>query len=1015
MGNMKNISTVCILLMLGFGLAAQTVEINWDQTFGERSDEVITQSLEASNGTFISVGYTTSVSGKGQDGLIAILDTRTGQKIRMTNIGGNKDERFDGVAQTNQGTFLVVGTTSSSGAGKKDGWLIEVDAQGNKIQEKTFGGAGDDAFKGITYDPETSTAFLVGQRDGGSGGDIWVVSWKETGVEWNKRFGKKAYRNIAGVTDGGDGIVVFGTTSKSNLRPADDIYMVKIKSSGEEDWVRFFGERDYEEAGDVKRMPNGDYILVGTTNAQGSGRLDAWLLRTDQQGYQKWNRPFGGRDDDEGLSVAATYDGGIILVGRSRSHAPNARANKAYVVKVDAGGTLEWQRFYGGSRDDEATAVLLSHDGRLLISGTVQSKGAGNKDGWAMALREGSIPSADMLVSMKSSIEMVRMSPVELHTHDQKLKPTDQTYLSLRVDNVSELDLPDLRLKVQTTSGAKGVTIWESNFVGKLEAQTPAMVRIPVSASEQLESGKVGLRLQVLSGNVPLAETAAVLEAKKPVPARLDIANYQFKMMTQERGANYPNIRLTLDLNNSGDYSTRDAIIQLGIPQGLQIVSQRGKLGMVPPGGRATAVFEFRRTANYRSDRATVVCVVLNQGQEQSRQPYTLDLNNPEGTFAGGQTQMGNMLIWTEPNQDEIDINNITTQDPEFSIRTTIVTNQRIRMADVGVYVNDNALEGNKELDEELIAPKAGFNTYTYRNKIRLKEGENIIHLDVNGAESRKIRIVYTPRSRNLHVVSIGPQHADLKYTSKDARDFANAFRSQEGRLFENIRLEEYTQPDNTTREAIQKAILDMENKYRNGEILDNDVLVVFISSHGVVGTGDRFKLLPTGYDSRYGDRFTIDYQSDILDPLNQIGCKKLIMLDACHSGASGSRSATAADTRRSEMVNRINASAPGLSTLASCKSFEMSYEDDSWQNGAFTEAILEALQNKKIMDRDGNIFQASTDDHFLTIAELYNYLQRRVTQLVNQYKPDAPTGQTPYMTADELSMNLPLYEFTQR
>jgi uncharacterized caspase-like protein len=114
-------------------------------------------------------------------------------------------------------------------------------------------------------------------------------------------------------------------------------------------------------------------------------------------------------------------------------------------------------------------------------------------------------------------------------------------------------------------------------------------------------------------------------------------------------------------------------------------------------------------------------------------------------------------------------------------------------------------------------------------------------------------------------------------------------------------------------------------------------------------------------------------------------------------------------------MVNRINASAPGLSTLASCKSFEMSYEDDSWQNGAFTEAILEALQNKKIMDRDGNIFQASPDDNFLTISELYNYVQRRVAQLVSQYKPDAPTAQTPFISADELNLDLPLFEVTQQ
>jgi len=1012
---MKCLYSILFVLVSVCLLPAQTVQQDWEQYFGDRSDEVVTQLLEASNGTLVAVGYTESAAGKSRDGLVLLIDTRTGQKIRMTNYGGSKDERFDGVAQTNRGTFLLAGSTESKGSGKQDGWLVEIDANGQVIDEQTFGTGDDDRFLGIAYHPEDEHAYLVGQKAGGKNGAVWVVKYKDQQVAWDKSFGNSQYRNIKGVSLAGDGIAIAGTTDKSRQRDADDIYLMKVNVDGDQSWVRYFGDRDYEEAGGLIRTADGDFVIAGTTNSFGAGRLDAWLLRTDSEGYQKWNRPFGGRDDDEGLAVSSTFDDGFLLVGRSRSHAPNARTTKSYVVKVDAGGTLEWQRYYGGNRDDEATAAFLANDGRLLVGGAAQSAGAGGKDGWVFALRDASTPSPDMLASAKSAGEMVQLSPVVLHTHDQKLKPNDQTYLSLRVQNTSQLDLPNLNLRVQTTSGAKGVDVWETNYLGKLEAQSPRTVRIPVKANDGLQSGKVGLRLQLVSGNVPLAESAATIEAKKPVPAKLEIANYQFKMMTQERGASFPNIRLTVDMMNTGDYSTNQAIVQLGIPQGLEVVAQRGQLGTVPPGGRATAVFEFRRTPAYRDNRATVFCVLRNQGQEQSRQPYTIDLNNPAGTTAGGPALASNMLIWTEPNQDEVDINNITTQDPEFSIRSTIVSNQRIRMEDVGVYVNENALEGNKELDEELIAPKTGFNTYTYRRRIRLKEGENVIQIKINEIESRTIRVTYTPRSRNLHVVSIGPQHVDLKYTSKDARDFANAFKNQEGRLFERVFLEEFTQPENTTRESIQKAILDLENRFRNGEILENDVLVVFISSHGVVGTGDRFKLLPTGYDPRYGDRFTIDYQTDVLNPLNQIGCKKLIMLDACHSGASGSRSATAADTRRSEMVNRINASAPGLSTLASCKSFEMSYEDESWQNGAFTEAILEALQNKKIMDRDGNIFQASPDDNFLTVSELYTYVQRRVAQLVSQYKPDAPTAQTPFMSADELNLDLPLFEVTQQ
>lgn len=1012
---MRRTFTLLIFCLAWSWAPSQSVQQDWAYFFGKSSDEVIRDAVEASNGTLVAVGYTESMAGKGRDGLLLIVDTRNGQKIQLTNFGGQKDDRLDAVVQTNNGTFLLAGSTESAGSGKRDGWLLAVDERGRKLWEATYGSDRDDDFRAVVWDPINERAYVGGVREDGKANDIWVMCLEGQQVVWEKQFGRGQYDALEAMILSRSGVLITGNTQKSSQRDAGDIYLTQIDLAGQQQWTRYYGDRDWEEVHDITVAENGDFALVGSTNSIGAGRLDFWLLRTDGQGYQKWNRPFGGRDDDEGFAVAPTYDGGFLVAGKTRSHAPNARSHKALVLKVDAGGTLEWQRNYGGNRDDEVNAAYLAHDGRLLLGGTARSEGAGGSDAWVFALRDASTPTADVLASLKSGTELARLSPATLHTHDQKLKPDDQTYLSFRLENISEFDLPNVQLEVTPTSGARGVQVWTNNFVGKLPAQSPTVVRVPVSADQNLQTGKVGFRVRLLSGNVPLAESATVLESKKPIPARLDIANYQFRMLTQERGASYPNIRLTLDLNNTGDYSTTEAIVQLGIPQGLEIVREQGRLGTVPPGGRATAVFEFRKTARYNGDRATVVCITRNAGQEQSRQPYTIDLNNPAGTTAGGQALADMLLIWTEPSQDERDLDNIRTQDPNFPMRMTLVSQQRIRTNDIGVYVNDNALEGNKDLDEELIAPKEGLNTYTYRRTIPLQEGENIIYLKVNEKESRRIRVTYTPRSRNLHVLAIGPRHEDLKYTNQDARDFAQAFRTQSGKLFNEVFIHEHTTPEMTTRDEIQKAVLDLANQYRNEDIQPNDVLLVFISSHGIIGTGDRFKILPTGYDSRYGDRFTIDYQDDVIDPLSQVGCKKIILIDACHSGASGSRSATAADTRRSEMVARINASAPGLSTLASCKSFEMSYEDDSWQNGAFTEAILEALQNRKIMDRDGNIFQASTDDQFLTIGELYQYVQRRVNQLVSQYKPDAPTRQTPYMTASELDMDFPLFELTQQ
>jgi hypothetical protein len=324
-------------------------------------------------------------------------------------------------------------------------------------------------------------------------------------------------------------------------------------------------------------------------------------------------------------------------------------------------------------------------------------------------------------------------------------------------------------------------------------------------------------------------------------------------------------------------------------------------------------------------------------------------------------------------------------------------------------------VETNKNFAEEALTARTdNYQGAIYNRKVALKEGPNEFYIEFGEGVSEKIIIDYQPRSRNLHVIAIGPSHPDLKYTSQDAKDFAAAFQKQQGKLFNQVFIKELTTPQMTTQQEIIKAMVDLENKFRNDEILPNDVVIVFISSHGIIGTGDRYKIIPSGFDPVYGDRFTIDYKDDILASLENVKCKKMVFIDACHSGAASAKGSFK-DQRRSEMIFRLNAQSPGLSSIASCQSSEMSYEDESWGNGAFTEAILEAFQNETVQDSDGTTYKASSDDDFLTLGELYRFVRRRVNGLVSTYKPNAPTAQTPDLinSEDGLDQDLPIFEIS--
>lgn len=122
----------------------------------------------------------------------------------------------------------------------------------------------------------------------------------------------------------------------------------------------------------------------------------------------------------------------------------------------------------------------------------------------------------------------------------------------------------------------------------------------------------------------------------------------------------------------------------------------------------------------------------------------------------------------------------------------------------------------------------------------------------------------------------------------------------------------------------------------------------------------------------------------------------QIFLIDACQSGnASG------------EGIARIASHQKNLNLIASCQASEFSYEDEAWQNGAFTHAWIKGIQaftqkpTSVDLDADGR----------LTLGELFAFVQKETPALVEKKRPKPKTSQKPVIFAQHHVQNLILLE----
>ncbi|MEO8583671.1 MAG: gliding motility-associated C-terminal domain-containing protein [Flavitalea sp.] len=323
----------------------------WALKFGGSNVDIPLVIKPTTDGGSIAGGYTTSKNGDVSpypvrdywDLWVIKLDA-CGNIMWQKSFGGRGYESARDVVQTSDGGYLILGETNSTDGGviagfggTKDIWLLKLNASGNLAWQKRLGGNGlDIGNKMVQLDDGN---FLIAATTSSADGDI------------------KGNHGSGGFTDGA---------------------LLKIDPLGNVLWSKCYGGTNNEELLDIQII-NGKTYVAGYANStdgdipSNQKNYDVWLLTVDQAGNKISSKIYGGSQNDVAYAMTKGNDGTLTLAGYTTSADGDVTESKGsqdyWILNVSTDGKLNWQRTLGGTDAEYATSIITDGDGGYITGG----------------------------------------------------------------------------------------------------------------------------------------------------------------------------------------------------------------------------------------------------------------------------------------------------------------------------------------------------------------------------------------------------------------------------------------------------------------------------------------------------------------------------------------------------------------------------------------------------------------------------------------------------------------------
>ncbi|MCC6486952.1 MAG: hypothetical protein IT364_05575 [Candidatus Hydrogenedentes bacterium] len=309
----------------------------WSNTFGGILREDGEPVLDTSDGGYLIAGFTTTF-GAGDTDMYLVKTDAAGNKDWSRTYGGPEGEKVFDIESAFDGGFALGGYTESFGAGQTDMYLVKTNRKCRVQWSKTYGWATDERAYGMDQ-CAAGGYFLAGNsiRADAVHMDIYVVRTDVDGVEiWGETYDAGGSATASAVTETSNGgCLVTGRTYDYDVGEYD-IYVIKLEADGDTEWSRILGGAYDDRAYAGHETADGGYIVVGTSEDRTCTKNDMYIAKLNAVGAPVWSTKIGGSENDTPFNVLELPEGGYVIAGSTESF--GAGSSDGILVKITPSG-----------------------------------------------------------------------------------------------------------------------------------------------------------------------------------------------------------------------------------------------------------------------------------------------------------------------------------------------------------------------------------------------------------------------------------------------------------------------------------------------------------------------------------------------------------------------------------------------------------------------------------------------------------------------------------------------------